>query len=434
MTVESLKLNLMQERKLIDNILVIYEQYDSASAQEKNFFQNAIYSLINQIDLINNSVPRILEEIKTSKELPMIVQREPDVRTAIIGQITLDKKDQMKYMKELQITKRALIEIKKKTKEEKVKEIEVFKKPNQIAAAASKMFGKFSSNLTKQGAFRAVNMSLRKANMPYLLSTYLSLTFFFTFVIFAVTLVAAILFSFIKVGYVAGNMFPVFSMNTEDLLLRLLKNLVYPFVLGILTFMCFIVYPLGEASSIKGRVENELPFVILHMSSVAGSGVEPSRIFRIIALSKEYPVIGKEVRKIVNQINLYGYDLITALRNTAKTTSNEKLATLFNGLATNLASGGDLSNFLDKKASDTLLDYKLSRKKYSAMAETSMDLYIGVLIAAPLIFMILLIMINAIGIGVGGMGMGTLSVLIIGGTVLLNIGFLIFLKLRQPAG
>ena len=167
------------------------------------------------------------------------------------------------------------------------------------------------------------------------------------------------------------------------------------------------------------------------MSSIAGSGVEPSRIFRILALSTEYPAVSKEMKKIVNYVNLYGYDLVNALRNVAKTTSNEKLSELFNSIATNIIGGGSLRDYLDKKSEDMLLDYKLDRKKYSSIAETSMDIYIGILVAAPLIFMVMLIVMNVTGIGLG-ISIQLLSYLIIAGIALINIGFLIFLQLRQP--
>ena len=134
----------------------------------------------------------------------------------------------------------------------------------------------------------------------------------------------------------------------------------------------------------------------------------------------------------MNQINLYGYDLVTALKNIAKSTSNQKLAGLLNGIATNIVSGGDLKAYLDKRSSDSLLDYKLARKKYSSMAETSMDIYIGILVAAPLILMVLLILMNVTGFGFG-MSMSTLTMILIGGIALLNVGFLMFLQIKQPS-
>ena len=114
------------------------------------------------------------------------------------------------------------------------------------------------------------------------------------------------------------------------------------------------------------------------MATIAGSDIEPTKIFKIIATSDEYKNLGKELKKILVQINVYGYDLVNSLKNISKRTSNEKLAELLEGLATNISSGGSLKNFLEKKSENYLQDYKLERKQYINVAETFMDIYISV--------------------------------------------------------
>jgi len=241
-----------------------------------------------------------------------------------------------------------------------------------------------------------------------------------------------LLLGFLDISMVVGKPYPIFNfIGTAGLASRLLKNILFSLTATLAAFGILYIYPSTQAASISSKIKGELPFVVMHMSSIAGSGVEPSRIFRILALSTEYPAVSKEMKKIVNYVNLYGYDLVNALRNVAKTTSNEKLSELFNSIATNIIGGGSLRDYLDKKSEDMLLDYKLDRKKYSSIAETSMDIYIGILVAAPLIFMVMLIVMNVTGIGLG-ISIQLLSYLIIAGIALINIGFLIFLQLRQP--
>jgi len=169
------------------------------------------------------------------------------------------------------------------------------------------------------------------------------------------------------------------------------------------------IYPSSEASSIQRNIDNELPFAVMHMAAVAGSGIEPTQIFKIIALSKEYKYFGKEIRKIINQINLYGYDLTTSLQSVAKITSSKKLSELLNGMATTIATGGDLRSYLDKRASDAMVDYKLARRKYVALAGTYADIYAGLLIAAPLIFMLMLVVINTIGGTIAGLSTSSIK-------------------------
>ena len=169
------------------------------------------------------------------------------------------------------------------------------------------------------------------------------------------------------------------------------------------------------------------------MSAISGSGIQPSEIFRIIGLSREYPYLRKEIRKVINQINLYGYDLVTALNNSSSVTPSEKLAELFSGLSTTITSGGDLSKFFEKRSETLLAEYRLTREKYVKTAETFMDIYISVVIAAPMILMLLFVMLSIGDFGSGlGLTIGRLTFFVIAILTLINTVFLTFLHLNQP--
>jgi flagellar protein FlaJ len=432
MSIESLEINLQQVNKIVKEILLLNEEFMSAETlEEKNFFESAINSLLTQLKIINDSIPELLADIKIKEETKALPVKRTTILPVSSGLVILDKKDRKKFIKELNISEEMLKKLRKRKKLKKARREELYKKPNNFVVLASKIFAKYSFKLA-DSKFHKLNDSLRKANMPMLLSTYLSIMFFSTFLAFLFALILAIVLSLFDVRMVVGIPYPIFSfLGLEGLSLRLLKNIAVSLFFPALTFMLFYLYPITQAASIKKRIESELPFVVIHMASIAGSGVEPSRIFETIALSSEYPVISKEFKKIMNQVNLYGYDLVNSLRNVSKSTSSEKLAELLNSISTNISGGGSLRDYLDKKAEETLLEYKLERKKYINVAETSMDIYIGILIAAPLILMVLLILMNVTGMGFG-ITIETMTYFIVGAIALMNIFFLLFLQIRQP--
>jgi flagellar protein FlaJ len=191
------------------------------------------------------------------------------------------------------------------------------------------------------------------------------------------------------------------------------------------------MYPSLEKKSIETRINQELPFATIHMSSISESLVEPSNIFKIIISTEEYPTLEKEFVKLLNEINVFGHDLVTALRNSAFNSPSRRLAELFDGLATTITSGGDLSEFFDKRAQTLLFDYKLEREKKTKTAETFMDIYISVVIAAPMILMLLLIMMRISGLGIA-LSTSMISLIMVLGVSVINIIFLVFLQLRQP--
>lgn len=191
-------------------------------------------------------------------------------------------------------------------------------------------------------------------------------------------------------------------------------------------------YPSSQRKSLEKEINQELPFMIIYMSAIATSGIEPSKIFQIIAMSSDYPYNRREIRKLTNYINFYGYDLVTALKNSARTCPSERLGQLFEGLATTITSGGELSEFLNKHSETLLFDYRLEREKYTQIAETFMNIYISVVIAAPMIMMMLFILMSLTSIGSGLFSPATIGLLTVLIISLLNVGFLIFLNMKQP--
>lgn len=436
MTIEALKANLSHERKLLEDVFILNEELRNATTKEEsNFFSTAIESLISQIKIISNSILPSISDINTQAiefaPLPKQSVMRP-VQTST-GLIMISKEDKEKFINELKIEKDILKKIRKGKIRKAEEKPSFYKKPSSYVTISSRLFSNISYKFSNSDIYKKLNTDLKKANMYYLPSTYISITLFSMFIVLVFSLIIAIIHSFYNIGMAIATPYPILKfIGMQGLVLRLAKNIGIAFLMPLLTFIIFFMYPTTQAASISKKIENELPFATIHMSSIAGSGVEPRKIFEILARSPEYPAISNEMIKVINQVNLYGYDLVTALRNIGKATPSEKFGGLLNGISTNIVSGGDLSGYIDKRAADTLLEYKLERKKYSNMAETSMDIYIGILVAAPLILMVLLILMNVTGFGFG-ISLPVLSMVLIGGIALLNIGFLIFLQIQQPS-
>ncbi|MBU1988622.1 MAG: type II secretion system F family protein, partial [Nanoarchaeota archaeon] len=267
-----------------------------------------------------------------------------------------------------------------------------------------------------------------KANIDVLFESYVAMIYLSVFLSAIISVFVMISLLFFDVSFV----WPFFEFRTGEYLIRLSKIFWIPLAIPLLVFLGLYFYPSTEKKSIGKRIDQELPFAVIHMSAISGSGIEPSEIFRIIGLSKEYPYLRREIRKILNQINLYGYDLTTALNNSSKTAPSEKLSELLSGLSTTITSGANLSEFFEKRAESLLLSYRLERQKYTKLVETFLDIYISIVIAAPMIFLLLLIMmtISGINIGLGPFQISLLAVFIIS---LLNAVFLVFLQIRQPS-
>lgn len=451
---EDLKRNLEQEKRIVADMKSIVVGL-SNDPVNRNFYKSSLRALAEELDLLNSVVPELLKEwlpfnedeisrlsgksvgspgvkklemfespklVKTGAfnkknvaELP--VPSFPEKKTMNVSYVspstkekrfvTINKKDKAEFLKKLKFSEEAFAGL------SKIKEKEgpgAVIKSNPYIAFSSKFFRKFSDKISNQ--FDDLSRDLKSANIPILLSSYLSMAIMSSMIAF------------------------IFGLGIYGALLFVsLSNWIFFFLpLGFLGFTLagFYLYPSSEASTVHKNISYELPFSTIHMSAIAGSNITPVKIFKIISESSEYPNVGAEMRKVVMQIEIYGYDIVTSLKNVAKTTSNKKLSELFSGLATNIASGGALKNYLEKKSESFLVDYRLERQQYSALAGTFMDVYISILIAAPLVLMMMLIVMNVAGLGMGGLGIMALMSLAIGAIVVTNIIFMVVLNMKQP--
>ena len=80
-----------------------------------------------------------------------------------------------------------------------------------------------------------------------------------------------------------------------------------------------------------------------------------------------------------------------------------------------------------------LFDYRIEREKATKSAETFMDIYISVVVAAPMILMLLLMMMKISGLGIA-LSAGMISLIMVLAVAVINVAFLTFLQMRNPIG
>lgn len=432
---ETLLKNIDTEIRMLQEISELDSKLVSLEEKEKVFVTQAISSLKTSIKLVNNSIPTILQALPSHTKLPVQKVRQPlSPRLESVAferegpsyDVVLNRSDKNRFLKELRISEELIKKLRKK-KQSDEEQYREFQRSRGYLRIANKYFLESAKNLVNKGRFKDLSVDLRKANFDILFESYIALMIFTTVLSVFVGFFLFAFFLFFNVSF----SLPIIAMHNGDYLSRLMRIFWLPIVLPLITFIGFYVYPSTEKSSIESKINQELPFAVIHMSAISGSGIAPSEIFKIIGLSKEYPYLRKEIRKILNQINLYGYDLVTALNNVSKRAPSEKLAELFSGLSTTITSGADLSEFFEKRAETLMLNYRLERERYTKVIETFLDIYISIVIAAPMIFLLLLVMMLISGIEIGLTSL-EITFISVAGVALLNVFFLVFLQLRQP--
>ncbi len=262
--------------------------------------------------------------------------------------------------------------------------------------------------------FKFLRDSLPKAGIKIPFRTYLGVVFLNTiiayvfaltfFTILAILLEVKTMQKFIFIGYL-------------------------PFVIGGLAFGMMVMYPYQKAMGRRKSIDVNLPFALTHMGAIAESGVPPYMIFKLLSNFEEYGEISREMKVLVRNIDTFGVDPLTAVRETAERTPSNRLRQIMLGIISATESGGDVKTYIKNAGEQAMFDWKLKREKFMQQLSAYAEFYTGILIAAPLFIIALFAVMNMIQPNIGGFDILTLTKLSIYILVpFLNAGFLLFLK------
>ncbi len=359
------------------------------------------------IDDYNDKLVKVLEDIKKNNNFNELFSEKKKSKF-LEGE--KDNASEKKLIKEF-------VKIHKKKKIEPKKKKYITYKTNFYNVLSNKLFGEFSKELIKKypDYFKDLQKNLKFANLKIFSNTYVSIgilsvliTIFLVFVISVVIFKNLSVFSFVK--YIALSL-----------------------LIGVIVLVIWYFYPRIVMDSRRREIKVDLPFAIIHMAAVAGSGAQLSTVFSLLLESGDYKGLDGEIKRIINYVNLFGYNISNALKMVAETTPSPEFKDLLNGMIETIKSGGSLKNYLKNKADDVMPTYKLERKKYVETLSTYSDIYTAILIAAPLLFVIVLVLLSIVGNKIGGVDIDVIEKLGIFIVVpALNIAFIIFLNMVQP--
>ena len=376
-------------KALLDKVLKGYKKEDLV-----RFYNNKVLDLISEIERKNTS---LFNHISPDAKSSLSLKQKPDYAG-------IDSE----YLKEV-------ISGLKDKKSSEIKEYTIYE-TNLYGKISNYIFEKQSLNLINKfpNFFENLLSSLKSSDIRILSKTYVSSMIFSSLISF---IVSSIIFSII----IKGN-----------IIISVLTSLLAAILFSISVFSVMYYYPYLSLNNKKSKIKDDLPFVVMHMAAVSASGAQPIAMFNMVLNSEEYEGLKGEIKKIINYVNLMGYDLNTALKNVASTTPSKPFGELLMGIVSTTESGGSLKEYLNAKSSDLMETYKLDRKKYIEAISTYSDIYTGILIAAPLLFFVTLAIIQLLGGKIFGFSIRSLA---IAGTYfvipLLNGAFLLFLNSVQ---
>jgi flagellar protein FlaJ len=160
-------------------------------------------------------------------------------------------------------------------------------------------------------------------------------------------------------------------------------------VFGGLTYLAFILYPGLEAGNRRRNIDASLPYAINYITSMSTAGITPAEVFRLLGSSTIYGQSAVEARYIAREIDIFGRDLIDALRLVSATTPSRRMKEFLQGTMASVASGGNITEYFRTKAEQYSLENRQTQKMFLETLALVSESYVTAMVAGTLFLIIL---------------------------------------------
>jgi flagellar protein FlaJ len=230
-----------------------------------------------------------------------------------------------------------------------------------------KIFGNYTKSLKEL---------VEKSNLPIIYEKYLGQLFFYSFLS---------LFGFLIYFFYLFYTFWGYNIITS-----LTASIILSTTITFLIATIFYFYPFYKFNKQLADIDSNLPLGVSYMSIISKSGVPPEKMFKYVAEKEEFGEFSKECERIYKYLSIVGRDINSAIREVASRSPSEKFKNFLEGFVATILSGSDLNLYLSSEARKGVVIYKEKQKKITSIMGFFLDIFIVLLLIAPLVIVIML--------------------------------------------
>ena len=174
--------------------------------------------------------------------------------------------------------------------------------------------------------------------------------------------------------------------------------LVFGLVLKFLIKKVILSYPGLIVKNRTYEIDLFLPHAVNMMYGMAIGGSPAYEIIKKVAEARAlFGELSKEFAIIVEMVEIFKKDLLSAIRYVRDTTPSAKLASFLDNLIFILKGGGKLSDFLKSKSDEYLEEQEVSFESYVSTMGMLSEIYLALFVMMPLFVLIALVVMGITG-------------------------------------
>ncbi len=183
---------------------------------------------------------------------------------------------------------------------------------------------------------------------------------------------------------------PLVGLNPYSLIIGTILITIFSLLIfGGVTYAVFLLYPSVEAGNRRRNIDASLPYAINYVTSMSTAGITPAEVFRLLGDSPIYGESAVEARFIAREIDIFGRDLIDAMRLVSSSTPSKRMKEFLQGAMASIASGGNLTEYFRNKSEQYTLENRQTQKMFLDTLALISESYVTAMVAGTLFLIIL---------------------------------------------
>jgi flagellar protein FlaJ len=168
-------------------------------------------------------------------------------------------------------------------------------------------------------------------------------------------------------------------------------------IFGGVTYLSFMMYPKVVAGNRRRNINATLPYAINYVTAMSTAGITPAEVFRLLGESPIYGETAVEARFITREIDMFGKDLIEAMRIVSTFTPSPRMKEFLQGAMATISSGANLTNYFRNKATQYTQENHQEQKGFLETLGLIAESYVTAMVAGTLFLIILQSIMSIIG-------------------------------------
>jgi flagellar protein FlaJ len=196
---------------------------------------------------------------------------------------------------------------------------------------------------------------------------------------------------------------------------------------GLVAF-ALLYYPLHRRNQMRAKIENDLVYSLSYMTVLSASGISLERIMKRVSEVEVNPPLRQLAKKFMMDTMLFGFDVTSALKDISRRSPSEILKKLMDSMNNTVQTSGDLKGLLTYEVERQLQRKRDGLKKTMGTLTYLGEVYVTLMVVAPILFILMLTILSVIGSGpFGSSSVLQLNLIVFFGIPLIAAGFMIVL-------